>query len=210
MIDIFLLSFATLFVVIDPIGLAPITVSLLHGHDYPSKRRILVGAGCIAFLILLVFGLIGEQFLHAIGIGMPAFRISGGALLFLTAIEMLFDKRNQRRAKTSDETQNAPQSDPMVFPLAMPLLAGPGAMTSMILLIGQQSGNISAQITVFITLALVISLTVVSSLATNRYAHLMGETGAQLINRIFGMLLAALAVQFMADGITAYILAARA
>ncbi len=205
MIDIFLLTFATMFVVIDPIGLAPITVSLLNGHSFASKRRIIIGAGIISFSILLVFGLVGEAFLHAIGIGMPAFRISGGILLFLTAVEMLFEKRQERRAKSSDDTQNTPQSDPMVFPLSMPLMAGPGAMTSMILLVGNYQGDIASQSVVFLTMALVIIITVMSALLANRFAHIMGDTGTQLINRIFGVLLAALSVQFIADGINAYI-----
>lgn len=205
MIDVFLLTFATMFVVIDPIGLAPITISLLDGHNYASKRRIIIGAGIISFSILLIFGFVGEAFLHAIGIGMPAFRISGGILLFLTAVEMLFEKRNERRAKNSDDTQSAPQSDPMVFPLSMPLMAGPGAMTSMILLVGNYKGDIASQSVVFLTLALVIGMTVVSALLANRFAHIFGETGTQLINRVFGVLLAALSVQFIADGINAYI-----
>lgn len=137
---------------------------------------------------------------------MPAFRISGGILLFLTAVEMLFEKRNERRAKSSDETQSIPQaSDPMVFPLSMPLMAGPGAMTSMILLVGNYKGDIASQSIVFLTLALVIGITVVSALLANRFAHIFGETGTQLINRVFGVLLAALSVQFIADGINAYI-----
>ena len=205
MLDIFLLTFATMFVIIDLIGLAPITVGLLHGHDFPSRRRILVGAGIISFSILCLFGLFGESFLHAIGIGMPAFRISGGILLFLTAIEMLFEKRNLRRAKGADDNPHESISDPMVFPLSMPLMAGPGAMTSMILLVGEYQGDFRAQSIVMVTVALVISITIVSSLLANRFAHVLGDTGTQLINRVFGVLLAALSVQFIADGVNAYI-----
>jgi len=142
-IELALTAFVSLFVIVDPIGLAPLFVAVTHGNSKAERRRIAIHACLIGFVILAVFGFAGETVLNAIGIGMPAFRISGGLLLFLTAIEMLFEKRSQRR-----ENQAEPAPDPSVFPLAMPLIAGPGAMTTMILLTGQQS-DIAGQAMIF-------------------------------------------------------------
>ena len=125
-IELALAAFVALFVIIDPIGLAPIFLAVTQNNTKAERRKIAFRAVLIGFSILALFGLAGEAVLDAIGIGMPAFRISGGLLLFLTAIEMLFEKRSQRR-----ENQAESANDPSVFPLAMPLIAGPGAMTTM-------------------------------------------------------------------------------
>ncbi|MCL4675106.1 MAG: MarC family protein, partial [Pararhodobacter sp.] len=124
--------FVTLFVVIDPIGLAPLFIALTIGATPAHRRMVGLRACVIAALLLTVFGLFGEALLTAIGITMPAFQIAGGILLFLTALDMLFDRRTQRRAGHAGLV-----ADPSVFPLAMPLIAGPGAMASMILLVGE-------------------------------------------------------------------------
>ncbi len=199
MFEIFLSSFATLFVIIDPIGIAAISISLTDGKSFGQKRRIIITASFIAFVILLLFGLVGESFLNQIGISMAAFRVSGGILLFLTALEMLFGSRVERRS--SIDTRN----DPTVYPLAMPLLAGPGAMTAMILMMGENSGEISAQAIVIGMLALVLVITVILSLTIARFAHHLGETGIAILNRFLAIILAALATQFIADGIFEYI-----
>ena len=127
-----LAAFVTLFVIIDPIGLAPLFVALTTGKTSAQRRSIAMRSILTAAGLLAAFGIGGEYVLTKIGIGMPAFRISGGILLFLTAIEMLFEKRTERREKTAEDDEGP---DPAVFPLAMPLIGGPGAMTSMILLI---------------------------------------------------------------------------
>ena len=131
MLDVLVPAFVTLFVIIDPIGLAPLFIALTQGMTRGGARRGSGGArSSLSFVLLAAFGLFGEGLLTAIGISLPAFRISGGLLLFLTALDMLFERRSDRREKRADE---AP-ADPSVFPLAMPLIAGPGALTTMILL----------------------------------------------------------------------------
>ncbi len=194
-LDLAITAFVSMFVIIDPIGLAPLFVALTQGNTKAQRRGIAIRACLVALGILAVFGLAGEQVLSFIGISMAAFRISGGLLLFLTAIEMLFEKRTQRR-----ENQAEPAPDPSVFPLSMPLIAGPGAITTIILLTGQQS-DIVGQATVFGVMALVLSLVFIMFLSGNMIERLLGQTGINLITRLFGMFLAALSVQFVIDGI---------
>ena len=194
----FLISaFATLFVVIDPPGLVPLYIALTQGMG-PERRTSMARRACIiAFILLTLFGLFGEVLLGFIGISMPAFRIAGGLLLFLTAIDMLFERRTQRR-----EGQHAdPDHDPSVFPLATPLIAGPGAIASMILLMGQAGPAWMAKMEVLGLLAGMIVLTFLFLLAAPPIEKLLGRTGTIVITRLLGMLLAALAVQFVIDGI---------
>ncbi len=195
-LDLAITAFVSLFVIIDPIGLAPLFVAVTQGNTKAQRRGIAIRACLVGFGILAIFGLAGEAVLSVIGIGMPAFRISGGLLLFLTAIEMLFEKRTQRR-----ENQAEPAPDPSVFPLAMPLIAGPGAMTTMILLTGQYSGDVAGQAMVFGVMTMVLTLVFIMFLAGNLIERILGHTGINLITRLFGMFLAALSVQFVIDGI---------
>lgn len=195
-LDLAITAFVSLFVIIDPIGLAPLFVAVTQGNTKAQRRGIAIRACLVGFGILAIFGFAGESVLSVIGISMPAFRISGGLLLFLTAIEMLFEKRTQRR-----ENQAEPAPDPSVFPLAMPLIAGPGAMTTMILLMGQNNDSVAGQAMVFGVMTLVLLLVFIMFLAGNLIERLLGQTGINLITRLFGMFLAALSVQFVIDGI---------
>uniref|UniRef100_UPI003561773B MarC family protein n=1 Tax=Phaeovulum sp. TaxID=2934796 RepID=UPI003561773B len=131
-----LTAFVTLFVVVDPIGLAPVFVALTGGMEARARRHIALRAVSIAAVLLTLFGLLGDRLLGGIGITLPAFRIAGGVLLFLTALDMLFERRTQRR----EGQHPAHADDPSVFPLATPLIAGPGALATMILLTGQAGG----------------------------------------------------------------------
>ncbi len=193
--DLAITAFVSLFVIIDPIGLAPLFVAVTQGNSKTQRRGIAIRACLTAAAILAVFGLAGETVLSIIGISMPAFRISGGLLLFLTAIEMLFEKRTERR-----ENQAEPAPDPSVFPLAMPLIAGPGAMTTMILLTGQQP-ELIGQAMVFGVMAAVLLLVFTMFMLSGVLEHLLGQTGINLVSRLLGMFLAALSVQFVIDGI---------
>lgn len=190
-------AFATLFVVIDPPGLVPLFIALTQGMS-PEQRRTMARRACIiAGTLLLLFGLAGEAILGFIGISMPAFRIAGGILLFLTALDMLFERRTQRREGQKSE----PDHDPSVFPLATPLIAGPGAIASMILLVGEAGSDWSATAAV---LGLMIAMMVVTYgflLASPPMERMLGRTGTVVITRLLGMLLAALAVQFVIDGV---------
>ena len=189
-------AFATLFVVIDPPGLVPLYIALTQGMDNARRTAMARRACVIALILLTLFGLFGEVLLNFIGISMPAFRIAGGLLLFLTALDMLFERRTQRR-----EGQHAdPDHDPSVFPLATPLIAGPGAIASIILLMGQ-APDWSGKIAVLALLTAMLVVTFLFLLAAPPIERLMGRTGTIVITRLLGMLLAALAVQFVIDGI---------
>lgn len=190
-------AFATLFVVIDPPGLVPLFIALTQGMSPAQRRRMALRACIIATLLLALFGLAGETVLGFIGISMPAFRIAGGMLLFFTAFDMLFERRTQRR-----EGQHAdPDHDPSVFPLATPLIAGPGAIASMILLTGQAGGGWIGAAAVLGLMALMMLATFVFLLAAPPIEKMMGRTGVVVVTRLLGMLLAALSVQFVIDGI---------
>jgi len=129
-------AFVTLFVVIDPIALVPLFIALTRGRGDPARRRIALRACLVAIGLLTLFGLFGDAVLTFIGISMPAFRIAGGILLFLTALDMLFERRTKRREGQTKEADDHPEDDPSVFPLGIPLIAGPGAMATMVLLAG--------------------------------------------------------------------------
>lgn len=190
-------AFATLFVVIDPPGLVPLFIALTQGMAAERRRAMAMRACLIAAFLLTLFGLAGEAILGFVGISMPAFRIAGGILLFLTALDMLFERRTQRR-----EGQHAdPDHDPSVFPLATPLIAGPGAIASIILLIGQGGGDWAATFMVLALTWAMMLVTFLFLLASPPLERLLGRTGTIVITRLLGMLLAALSVQFVIDGV---------
>jgi len=190
-------AFATLFVVIDPPGLVPLFIALTQGMDKQHRRRMARRACIIAFVLLTMFGLMGEALLGFIGISMPAFRIAGGILLFLTALDMLFERRTQRREGQHPD----PDHDPSVFPLATPLIAGPGAIATMILLVGQSGPGWIGTVAVLGLLLAMIFATYMFFLAAPVLERLLGRTGTVVITRLLGMLLAALSVQFVIDGV---------
>jgi len=190
-------AFATLFVVIDPPGLVPLFIALTRGME-PARRRAMARRAClIAAVLLTAFGLFGESILGFIGISMPAFRIAGGILLFLTALDMLFERRTQRR----EGQQPDPDHDPSVFPLATPLIAGPGAIATMILLVGQSGPGWQGAAWVIGLLLAMIAVTFAFLLASPPLERMLGRTGVVVITRLLGMLLAALSVQFVIDGV---------
>jgi len=191
--------FVTLLVVIDPIGLAPLFIALTAGMTPARRRAVGLRACAIAAILLTVFGLAGEVILGGIGISMPAFQIAGGILLFLTALDMLFDRRSQRRAGHA----RGEAEDPSVFPLAMPLIAGPGAMASMILLVGQTGWQWQGVLAVHLAMLAVVGLAFALFLVAIPLERALGRTGTMVVTRLLGMLLAALSVQFVLDGLRA-------
>ena len=190
-------AFATLFVVIDPPGLVPLFIALTQGMDASHRRAMAQRACIIATILLTLFGFSGETLLGFIGISMPAFRIAGGILLFLTALDMLFERRTQRREGQHPD----PDHDPSVFPLATPLIAGPGAIASMILLMGQAGPGWAGKLAVEGLLLGMMLATFLFLLASPPLERLLGRTGTVVITRLLGMLLAALSVQFVIDGV---------
>ncbi len=191
-------AFITLFVIIDPIGLAPLFVALTKGEDPARRRGIAIRATVIAGGLLVLFGLFGEAVLGFAGISMPAFRIAGGILLFLTALDMLFERRSKRRKGQANS-----ENDPSVFPLATPLIAGPGSIATMILLTGEAGGDWALIGAVMLVLLAVLLLVLLFFLSAGLLERALGGTGTNVVSRLLGMLLAALSVQFVIDGITA-------
>lgn len=195
-------AFVTLFVVIDPIGLTPVFVALTKGADARHRRAVALRACLISIGILTLFGVFGESLLGIIGISMPAFRISGGILLFITALDMLFERRSQRR-----QGQSTPNDDPSVFPLATPLIAGPGSMATMILLTGQSS-EWADILSVHLVMIAVVGCVFLLFLTAGMFERALGDTGIVVVTRLLGMLLAALSVQFVLDGLQSFGIAA--
>lgn len=201
---VFLISaFTTLFVVIDPIGLTPIFIALTQGATPQQRRAIALRSCIIAAILLTLFAFFGEAVLGFVGISMPAFRIAGGILLFLTALDMLFERRTKRREDQADEDEGP---DPSVFPLAIPLIAGPGAIASMILLAGQTSDLIGI-FSVLLVMVAVLVVVLLLFLSGGLIERALGRTGINVVTRLLGMLLAALSVQFVLDGLRAFGLA---
>jgi multiple antibiotic resistance protein len=197
-------SFLLLFVTLDPIGVTPMFAALSAHQDEAARRRTATRAVLLASTILVAFGLGGDHLLRALGIGLPAFRIAGGTLLFLLAIDMVFARHSGLRSTTRGEYHEAEhRQDISVFPLAFPLLAGPGALTTILLLASGQRGEPILLGAVLGALVLVLMLTWAVLRLAGPLLRVLGETGSNVIGRLLGLLLAALAVQFMVDGVTA-------
>lgn len=197
-------AFTTLFVIIDPIGLTPVFVALTQGmSDY--QRRVLAVRTCVISVgVLLLFAVFGERLLEFVGITMPAFRIAGGVLLFLTALDMLFERRQARREDRAEEDDAMP--DPSVFPLAVPLIAGPGAIATIILLTGRAEGAAEFASVLAVMLA-VVCIVFALFMVAGPIERALGKTGINVVTRLLGMLLAALSVQFILDGLRSFGLA---
>ncbi|MBY6157180.1 MarC family protein [Pseudooceanicola nitratireducens] len=195
---VYITAFVTLFVIIDPIGLTPLFAALTQGHTEQSRRALALRSCVIALSLLALFAVFGEAVMGFVGITMPAFRIAGGVLLFLTALEMLFERRTKRREDQTEHPEDLP--DPSVFPLATPLIAGPGAIATVILLAGKGDGWVDTALVVGVA-ALVLLVVFVFFLTAGMLERLLGRTGINVVTRVLGMLLAALSVQFVLDGL---------
>jgi multiple antibiotic resistance protein len=201
MLNLFVSAFITLFVVIDPPGCAPIYAGLTSGATRAQSRAMAIRACLIAGAILLVFALFGKEPLDALHIELDSFRIAGGLMLFLIALDMVFEKRTQRREQRVEQVKATPEvEDVSVFPMAMPMLAGPGAIASVMLLQGGAKG-LAASLVVLAALALVMLLTALALLAAGPLMKLVGARVEAVVTRLLGVLLAALAAQFMVDGL---------
>ena len=195
-------AFVTLLVVVDPLGLASIFAALPRGFSEEQKRASAIRGTLLGALILFLFALAGDVLLEALGIGLPAFRIAGGLLLFLLSLDMVFARPSGMRSRSvREQEEESYQQDISVFPLAIPLLAGPGAITTVLLFTG---GSSAGQVALFMAVLFVILLLTLSLLLlAPRVMRLFGETGADVLSRVLGVLLAALAVQFVIDGLQA-------
>ena len=197
-------SFVTLFVIIDPIGCAVIFAALMRGAPEEQRRQAALRGTMVAALLLLAFATGGEWILDILGITLPAFRVAGGILLFLLATDMVFARPSGIRTPTPPEQQEAVHKmDITVFPLAFPLLAGPGALTSIVLLIGKANSALAVA-GVIAALAAVMAITALALLTAPQLMRFLGVTGANVIGRILGIVLAALAAQLVLDGFAQY------
>jgi len=203
MIELFISSFITFFVVIDPPGCAPIYASLTSDAPPRDRRIMAIRAIVVAAVILLVFALFGEQMLSALGISLDSFRIAGGIMLFLIALEMVFEKRTERREDRAQEIIEQPEiEDVSIFPMAMPMIAGPGSIAAVMLLTSQNDGIDNAMI-ILGALGAVLLLTLMGLIAAGPLMRILGNKVEAVITRVLGVLLGALAVQFVVDGLNA-------
>jgi multiple antibiotic resistance protein len=195
-------AFVTLLVIIDPVAVVPMFVALTRNEPTSYKHRTALKATIIATVLLLTFAFMGDKLLDAMSISEPAFRIAGGFLLLLAAIEMVVVRQSGIRSTTGDETAEAVhREDISVFPLAIPLIAGPGALTSIVVLMRQaETINTTASLGVLIILIIVLCITYLSLLVGERLLKILGVTGTNVLTRVFGIILAALAVQNMING----------
>jgi multiple antibiotic resistance protein len=203
MIDLFVSAFVTLFVVIDPPGCAPIYASLTTGATDRQRRSMAWRAVLIAGAILIFFALFGEDLLGFLHIDLDSFRIAGGIMLFVIAIDMVFEKRTERREQRAEKIKATPEvEDVSTFPMAMPMIAGPGSIASVMLLVSQNNG-LEAALTIFGALLAVLVLTLAALLLAGPLMRVMGAKAEAVITRLLGVLLAALAAQFVIDGLKA-------
>lgn len=201
MLELFVSSFVTFFVVIDPPGCAPIFAGLTAGATAAHRRAMAVRAVIVSAIILLVFALAGEPLLHGLGIELASFRIAGGIMLFLIALEMVFEKRTQRREDRAAKVQATSEvEDVSIFPMAMPMIAGPGSIATVMLLMARNNG-FERSLVVFGALLANLALMLVALLAAGPLMRVVGAKIEAVVTRILGVLLAALAVQFVIDGV---------
>lgn len=205
MLELALATFANFFVTIDPIGVVPFFIALTAGLSPAARRAAALKSVTIAAAILLVFTLVGQPLLHYLGIALPAFRIAGGALLFILAVDMVMAREGGIRAPTPREEEDAAHRHPdvAVFPLAIPLIAGPGAIASTILLQAQSAGNTAVQVMTAGIMVGVLALAAACFLAADSIMGLLGLTGVNVMSRVLGIVLAALAVNNIIEGLRA-------
>jgi len=194
-------AFVTLLVVIDPIGLGPIFIGLTGGLDEVTKRKVALQASIIAFCVLAGTTLIGDWLLAKLGISLSAFRIAGGLLLFAIAFEMVFQRRTGRKTDQAGQ----PGTAVAAFPLAIPMMAGPGAITAMILLAGRLGREPVALTALIAIMGAMMLASYLVFLSATRLERLLGTQGEAILGRLLGVILAAMAVQFVADGVKALI-----
>lgn len=200
MTELFVSAFVTFLVVIDPPGCAPIFASVTSGATAQHRRAMAFRSVIIATGILVFFGLLGRDLLQALGISLSSFRIAGGLLLFLIAVDMVFEKRTERRENRADEVNEDKPQDISVFPMAIPMIAGPGSIASVMLLMSRSEGW-AEWLVVWGALAATLLLTLLCLLLAGPLMRLLGHRMEAMITRLLGVILAALAVQFVVDGL---------
>lgn len=204
-IELYKTAFLTMFVALDPPGLAPVFITLTSHMSAENRKGTAIHASLIAFCILAGAAICGQPLLHALGIGIPAFRIAGGLLLFWIAAEMVFERREERKAHSAEQTISHDHYKSIAaFPLAIPLMAGPGAITATILQASRASGS-WVDFAVLIAILMVVTLSCLAVfLMASRIDRMLGHTGRVVLSRLLGVLLAAMAVQTVGDGVLSF------
>jgi multiple antibiotic resistance protein len=201
MIEVFGSALVTFLVIIDPPGCAPIFASLTRGTPGKHRRAMAIRSSLIAWAILMFFALLGRPMLHALGISLASFRVAGGIMLFMIALDMVFERRTQRRESRAQSIEGTPEAEDIsVFPMAIPMIAGPGSIASAMLWVSRADG--SAEVAaVLAAITIVMVLTMLALLAAGPIMRLIGEKLEAMITRVLGVILAALAAQFVIDGL---------
>ncbi|MBO6815482.1 MAG: MarC family protein [Rhizobiaceae bacterium] len=200
--DLIISAFVTLFVTIDPIGLAPIFLGLTDGMTSSERRSVSIRAVIISLCLMTLFLFAGRTILDTLGITIQAFRVAGGLLLFFIAFEMVFGDRQKRKQESTEQALTKDQiANLAVFPLSLPLIAGPGAISAIILLSSSGGGSWEWRIMLFVVMLAVLVLVLFAFIAAEYIDKYMGETGRMILTRLLGVLLAALSVQFVVDGL---------
>jgi multiple antibiotic resistance protein len=200
-LDFLVSALVTLFVVVDPLGLVPAFLALTQGMKARARRQVAVRAALIAAAILAGFALVGDWLLARLGISLPAFRIAGGLLLFYVAFQMVLEQRVEEETSTAEHALEARVRNIAAFPLAIPLMAGPGAITATVLLAGRSGGDPMRLAILLGVIAAVLALCFVVFALAAPIAKLLGTTANTVLSRLLGVLLAALAVQYVIDGV---------
>jgi multiple antibiotic resistance protein len=201
MIELFGSALVTFLVIIDPPGCAPIFASLTRGTSAAHRRMMAIRSSVIAWAVLMFFALLGRPMLHALGISLASFRIAGGVMLFMIALDMVFERRTQRREERAQSIEGTPGAEDIsVFPMGIPMIAGPGSIASAMLWVSRADDAVEIA-TVLAAITVVILITLVSLLAAGPLMRLIGERIEAMITRILGVILAALAAQFVIDGL---------
>ncbi|HZD89073.1 MAG TPA: MarC family protein [Pseudolabrys sp.] len=200
-VEFLISALVTLVVVVDPIGLVPTFIAITAGLPDHARRSVALRASLISCAVLAGSALVGDWLLRQMSISLPAFRVAGGLLLFSIASEMVFGVRTVRQSQQAEEAVEERVRNIAAFPLAVPLLAGPGAITATILLSGRSGGEPVRLALLLAVIGIVVVICLAVFLAATRVAHLLGATGSAVLSRLLGVLLAALAVQFVIDGV---------
>ena len=194
-------AFATAFTIIDPVGMIPLTVSVT-AEATPARRGAIVNqAIVVAAIVILIMGVVGKPLLETLGITLPAFTIAGGALLFLIAVDMLFGRKPGTKQTPEEEREGAESTNPAVFPLAVPMIAGPGTIATVLVLVTLAAGDREKLAIVFAAYACAIAVTWLCMRLSTQMLRVIGTTGVHVVTRLFGILLSALAVQFVLNGL---------
>jgi multiple antibiotic resistance protein len=194
-------AFATAFTIIDPVGMVPLTLAVTAGAARTARRSIVDRAIIVAAIVMLFMGVVGRFILEYLGITLPAFTIAGGLLLFLIAIDMLFARRTGTKQTLEEEREAQTLENPAVFPLAIPMIAGPGTIATVILLVSLAQGDGSKLATIVVAYAAAMLVTWLCMRGATIFLKLVGNTGIHVVTRLLGIILAALAIQFVLNGL---------